>query len=64
MQVIAQGRRIWCADEVRVRKSGLPRESRESFALLGKAGVLDGELSARLQVAHLVYFVLLISKKP
>jgi uncharacterized protein YutE (UPF0331/DUF86 family) len=34
---------------VRVRRLGLPQESRESFALLEKAGVLDGELSVRLQ---------------
>lgn len=34
---------------VRVRKLGLPQESREAFALLEKAGVLDSELSVRLQ---------------
>ncbi|WP_200890148.1 type VII toxin-antitoxin system HepT family RNase toxin [Geoalkalibacter subterraneus] len=34
---------------MRVRKLGLPQESREAFALLEKAGVLDGELSVRLQ---------------
>lgn len=34
---------------VRVRKLGIPQESREAFAILEKAGLLDSELSMRLQ---------------
>ncbi|KIH77781.1 Uncharacterized conserved protein YutE, UPF0331/DUF86 family [Geoalkalibacter ferrihydriticus] len=34
---------------VRVRKLGIPQESREAFAMLEKAGLLDSGLSVRLQ---------------
>ena len=34
---------------VRVRKLGLPQESRDAFKLLGKAGVLTDDLSGKLQ---------------
>lgn len=34
---------------VRVRKLGIPQESREAFDMLEKAGLLDSELSVRLQ---------------
>ncbi|MCO6427892.1 DUF86 domain-containing protein [Nitrosomonas communis] len=34
---------------VRIRKLGLPRDSRESFTLLAQAGVIDEEMMRKLQ---------------
>ena len=34
---------------VRARRLGLPRESREAFALLHQGGLLDGDLTHRMQ---------------
>ncbi len=34
---------------VRIRKLGLPRDSRESFTLLAQAGVIDEEMMHKLQ---------------
>lgn len=34
---------------IKIRKLGLPRDSRESFALLEQAGLIDAELRRKLQ---------------